>query len=72
MRGPASVGVDFSLSKNFKIREHMNLQIRGDMFNVLNHVNYSDPGGGVNSATFGEINGAGGMRVIQLNGRITW
>ena len=27
----------------------------GDMFNFLNHVNYSDPGSGLNSATFGEI-----------------
>jgi len=64
--------VDFSLSKNFKVRERMNLQIRADMFNFLNHVNYSDPSSGLNSATFGEINGAGGMRVIQLNGRISW
>jgi hypothetical protein len=72
LRGPASVSVDFSLSKNFKVRERMNLQIRADMFNFLNHVNYSDPSSGLNSATFGEINGAGGMRVIQLNGRISW
>ena len=72
LRGPASVSVDVSLSKNFQLREHMKLQIRGDMFNFLNHVNYSDPGSGLNSATFGEINGAGGMRVIQLNGRISW
>jgi len=72
MRGPANVSVDFSLSKNFKVRENKNLQIRADMFNLLNHVNYSDPGSGVNSATFGEINGAGGMRVIQLNARFTF
>ena len=42
------------------------------MFNALNHVNLSGPSTGINGATFGEINGAGGMRVVQLNGRLTW
>jgi len=72
LRGPSSWGADLSLSKNFRIRERANLQVRADMFNFLNHVNYSGPNGNITSATFGEINGTGGMRVIQLNGRFTW
>ncbi|MGH9673050.1 MAG: TonB-dependent receptor [Bryobacteraceae bacterium] len=72
LRNPATWSIDFALSKNFRLSERMNLQVRADMFNTLNHVNYGGPSTGVTSATFGEINGAGGMRVVQLNGRITW
>jgi len=72
MRGPGSWTVDASLAKNFRLKERMTLQIRTDMFNALNHVNLSDPSTGLNGATFGEISGAGGMRVIQFNGRLRW
>ena len=72
LRNPATWSVDFALSKNFRIREGIQLQIRADMFNALNHVNYNGPNTDITSATFGEINGAGGMRVVQFNGRITW
>jgi len=72
VRTPLTWNVDLAVSKNFKLREHMNLQVRADMFNSLNHVNYGSPSTDSASATFGEINGAGGMRVVQLNARLTW
>ncbi|HJZ97943.1 MAG TPA: TonB-dependent receptor [Candidatus Solibacter sp.] len=72
IRGLGSWTTDLSLSKNFKIKERTTLQIRTDMFNALNHVNLSDPSTGLNGATFGEISGSGGMRVIQFNGRLRW
>ena len=72
LRTPLTWNVDFNLSRNIKIGERINLQVRADMFNGLNHVNYNGPTSDVTSATFGEINGAGGMRVVQLNGRLTW
>jgi hypothetical protein len=72
MRNPATWTIDFSLSKNIRIRESVNLQFRTDMFNSLNHVNYGGPTSGLDAATFGEINGAGGMRVVQLNMRLAW
>ncbi|HJZ99984.1 MAG TPA: TonB-dependent receptor [Candidatus Solibacter sp.] len=72
VRGPGSWTSDISLSKNFRLREKINLQIRADTFNALNHVNLGGPSTGIDGATFGEINGAGGMRVIQLNSRLRW
>jgi hypothetical protein len=72
LRNPATWTTDLSLSKNWRIREGLNLQIRADMFNGMNRVNYGGPTTDINSATFGEINGAGGMRVVQLNSRFTW
>ncbi|MEJ7609078.1 MAG: hypothetical protein WKF37_23095 [Bryobacteraceae bacterium] len=47
-------------------------QFRTDMFSALNRVNYSGPTTGFNSATFGQISGAGGMRVMQLNAKLSW
>lgn len=72
LRNPLTWNVDLSISKSFRMGERVNLQVRADMFNSLNHVNYGSPTTDVTSATFGEINGAGGMRVVQLNARLTW
>jgi len=72
LRNPATWSVDLALARNIKLRERVNLQIRADMFNFLNHVNYGGPSSNRNGATFGEINGAGGMRVVQLNARLRW
>ena len=72
LRNPLTWNVDLALSKNFRLNERMSIQLRADMFNTLNHVNYGSPTTDANSATFGEINGAGGMRVVQVNARMTW
>jgi hypothetical protein len=72
LRGPATWSTDMSISKNFRLAESMTLQIRTDMFNATNHVNYNSPNSNLASATFGEINGAGGMRVVQLNAKLRW
>src|SRR5258708_3653411 len=53
--GPGFTNLDFSLIKNTKLTERMNLQIRGDVFDLLNHPNYGQPGpvgGGANSLAF--------------------
>ena len=42
-RGPNYANFDFSLSKNTKLTEKVNLQLRVDMFNILNHPNFSNP-----------------------------
>ena len=70
IRGPASWTTDASVSRNFKVGEKTTFQFRADMFNATNHVNYSGPTTGLNSATFGQISGTGSMRVIQLNAKL--
>jgi len=36
--------MDLALAKNTKISERLNLQLRVDAFDVLNHPNYGQPG----------------------------
>ena len=35
--------LDFSLAKNTKLGERVNMQLRADFFNILNHPNFSNP-----------------------------
>jgi hypothetical protein len=41
---------DASVSKTFKIKERLSAQIRGEVFNVLNHPNFVNPYGGPGGA----------------------
>ena len=39
-QGPRQINTDFSLNKNFKVRERVNIQFRVDFFNLFNHPNF--------------------------------
>lgn len=53
--GPGFNNVDFSIVKNTKLREGINLQFRTEIFDVFNHANFGQPGRVVGSATFARI-----------------
>ena len=42
--GPGFTDVDFSIVKNTKLTERMNLQFRTDAFDLFNHPNFGQPG----------------------------
>ena len=42
-RGPNYANFDFSFSKTTKLTEKVNMQLRLDIFNILNHPNFSNP-----------------------------
>ncbi len=46
---------DFSVDKNFRIRERARVQFRAEFFNVLNHTNFGIPNTQTTSAAFGTI-----------------
>lgn len=50
LRGPGFFQWDFSLMKDFRIREKATLQFRADMFNILNRPNFGQPDGGICTA----------------------
>jgi hypothetical protein len=79
-RGPGFINSDLSATKNFTLRERWKLQIRGEAFNALNHVNYNSPNTsfspnsqGVNTnALFGHITSSLSARAIQLGMHLAW
>ncbi len=70
--GPDFKNVDFSLEKHFPIWESLNLQFRGELFNIFNHTNLGNPGTGIlTPASFGQIGGINGNgRVVQFSGKV--
>jgi hypothetical protein len=84
--GPGYKNLDFSVTKNTHIFERLNLQLRAEFFNILNHPNFALPNGAVSPgvAPAGLISqtpdvaqgnpglGGGGPRVIQLASKFTF
>ncbi len=64
--GPGNMGLNFSLSKNMRLRERSQLQFRWDAFNATNHVNFNLPDTAVNAITGGAITKAGASRTMQF------
>jgi hypothetical protein len=67
VNGPWTRQVDFTMLKNFKFGERMKLQVRGELFNAFNSIQFV-PGQfiDISSTTFGRVTGATGARVAQF------
>ena len=72
--GPGAETVDWSLLKNFPIRERLKFQFRFETFGLFNHSNFANPAATINTSAFGNItslNGsAPGTRTIQLGAKL--
>lgn len=64
--GPGFWRVDQSLFKNFKLGEHLNAQLRGEAFNILNHTNFAGISTNFSSSAFGRVTSVRDPRQIQL------
>ncbi len=67
-RGIPSFQVDAQISRIFTYRERLNLDLRLEAFNVLNHPNFNNPSTSnpaVSNTTFGQISAAGNARIFQ-------
>jgi len=54
LKGPGVFQLNLAVSKNFPIRERLTYQVRGEAFNLPNHLNAFTPGG-VSATNFGGI-----------------
>jgi len=61
LRGPGFGQVDASFSKNTRFSERTSLQLRLDIFNLLDRANYADPSGGI--ACGGSVGACGAFGV---------
>jgi hypothetical protein len=57
--GPGLVNFDFSLGKNFPLREGVRLQFRAEVFNLLNHPNFAIPSQRAVFSSTGRVGSAG-------------
>jgi len=74
--GPGFADVDLSGQKDTKIFEGLNFQLRADAFDILNHPNFGQPSGNVQSSTFGQISATrfaisdgGSSRQLQISAK---
>lgn len=80
LNGPDFSDVDLSLQKTTRIAEGVNLVLRIDSFDLLNHVNLANPNlTASTTGTFGQITAtrnqvgdAGSSRQLQLSGKFTF
>jgi hypothetical protein len=80
--GPNFKDVDFSVIKNIPIKERVKIQLRAEMYNLFNRINFASGPGSVNgygtgtvTDTIGDFNGAPGLGPgepfnMQLVGKI--
>lgn len=63
LRGPSQKRVDMSLSKKFKLGATSQFELRAEVFNLFNWVNFGQPQNNIASVDFGTItNTIGGPR----------
>ena len=70
LRGPRFMSTDLSIMKRLPVGRTVRLEIRVEIFNAVNTVNYGNPGASFGAASFGRISSAGSMRQVQLGGRL--
>ena len=68
IRAPGQRSWDFSIVKNFPIREAFRAQFRADVYNAWNHTNFNAPNTAPTNTAFGRITGtAGDARNWQMS-----
>ena len=70
LRGPKFVNTDLSLMKNVIVGGGATFQIRVEMFNIFNTVNWGNPNAMFDNTAFGRITSAGAMRQVQIGGKV--
>jgi hypothetical protein len=70
LRGPKFVNTDLSFMKNVIVGGGATVQIRVEMFNIFNTVNWGNPNATFDSANWGLITSAGTMRQVQLGAKL--
>jgi hypothetical protein len=71
LRGDGIRNVDMSLTKEFKIRERAQLQIRAEMFNIANHQRFAFPDNASGDGSFGAVNSTrNNYRRMQFGARL--
>jgi len=66
IRGPHFFNIDTGIHRDFRVTEKVRVTLRGEFFNTLNHVNFSNPNAQVGGPTVGQISATQPARTIQV------
>jgi hypothetical protein len=69
---PRYVDLDAAVVRTFPIHEVLNLQLRFEAFNALNHTNFGQPANNLSTSTFGSILSSNPARILQLAAKFTF
>jgi hypothetical protein len=72
LEGPGYANVNLALVKQFHIRPSLQVQLRGEAFNVFNRVNFNLPDNFFGSPTFGQVLSAGAPRRVQIGVKVLY
>lgn len=72
VRGPAYRNVDLALSRLVPLGGRRALELRGEIYNLLNTTNFAAPAAQLGAANFGTITSALDPRIIQLAAKVTF
>lgn len=65
IRGPGTVNFDIALYKDFRLRERHTIEFRAELFNVLNHTNFSSVQTSLGANNFGQVTAARDPRIAE-------
>jgi len=63
---PSRLTNDLALTRNLRLAGSRGIQLRWEIFNVLNHTNFNAPTASLNSGNFGKITTAQDPRIMQF------
>lgn len=66
LRGPGGYNINIAFSKTTALTERTSVEMRADVFNLINHAEFGNPDVNINSRTFGQILYTAPPRVVQL------
>ena len=72
LTGPATVTSDFAMTKSFAIFGESRLQLRGELFNAFNQVNFTRVRTTMTDGLFGSIDQAAPARTAQVALKYVW
>lgn len=70
INGPSTTRFDFTMTKIVRFGESVQLQLRGEAFNILNHTNFRTIITNVTAANYGQVTVVRDPRTIQLGAKI--
>jgi hypothetical protein len=70
--GPGFNRFDVGIFRNFNLVHGVTFTLRGEGFNVLNHVNWGSVGTSATSSTFGRVTATRDPRILQVAGKLNF